>query len=200
MDPKTVLCAFFKGMHKRVNHVSPTPLLAAQCNKGAKCKFSHDLNIERKAEKINLYADARDEEKAKDTMDGWDQEKLEKVIGSKHEKTNVNNPTEIVCKHFIEAVETRKVFLSQTAIYYLLALFLFSFSLSFESLTHSHLILPIPFLNLLLAPYHLYSLAVSSHPFRFSPPPTVRLVLGLPDGRYLQVSPCPSAWLCIAPS
>ncbi|KAL3894735.1 MAG: hypothetical protein SGCHY_005105 [Lobulomycetales sp.] len=93
VDPKTVLCAFFK---------------AAQCNKGAKCKFSHDLNIERKAEKINLYADARDEEKAKDTMDGWDQEKLEKVIGSKHEKTNVNNPTEIVCKHFIEAVETRK--------------------------------------------------------------------------------------------
>ncbi len=45
VDPKTILCAFFK---------------AGSCTKGAKCKFSHDLNVERKAEKINLYEDARD--------------------------------------------------------------------------------------------------------------------------------------------
>lgn len=45
-DPKSVLCAFYKqGM----------------CGKGAKCKFSHDLTIERKSEKRSLYADGRDE-------------------------------------------------------------------------------------------------------------------------------------------
>lgn len=45
MDPKSVLCAFFKqGM----------------CHKGAKCKFSHDLAVEQKAVKKNLYVDSRD--------------------------------------------------------------------------------------------------------------------------------------------
>src|SRR4051812_10122636 len=32
VDPKSVLCAFFK---------------AGQCTKGDKCKFSHDVNVER---------------------------------------------------------------------------------------------------------------------------------------------------------
>jgi hypothetical protein len=30
------------------------------CSKGAKCKFSHDLTIERKAEKRSLYDDLRE--------------------------------------------------------------------------------------------------------------------------------------------
>lgn len=30
------------------------------CTKGAKCKFSHDLAIERKAEKRSLYDDVRE--------------------------------------------------------------------------------------------------------------------------------------------
>jgi hypothetical protein len=30
------------------------------CTKGAKCKFSHDLAVERKAEKRSLYDDVRD--------------------------------------------------------------------------------------------------------------------------------------------
>lgn len=46
VDPKTVLCAFFK---------------AGQCDKGNKCKFSHDLNVGRKVEKKNLYEDTREE-------------------------------------------------------------------------------------------------------------------------------------------
>ena len=44
MDPKSILCQFFK---------------AGNCQKGAKCKFSHDPEIERKAEKIDLYSDQR---------------------------------------------------------------------------------------------------------------------------------------------
>ena len=45
-DPKSVLCAFFKQ---------------GQCSKGAKCKFSHDLNMERKGEKRNIYEDTRED-------------------------------------------------------------------------------------------------------------------------------------------
>lgn len=46
VDPKSILCEFFK---------------AGQCGKGYKCKFSHDLNIQRKGEKIDIYSDKRDE-------------------------------------------------------------------------------------------------------------------------------------------
>lgn len=88
-DPKSVLCAFFKAGH---------------CSKGDKCKFSHDLGIERKAEKRSMYVDARDAEKENDTMDNWDEDKLKEVVNSKHaaERTNA---TTIICKYFLEAVE-----------------------------------------------------------------------------------------------
>ena len=46
VDPKTVLCAFYK---------------AGNCEKGNKCKFSHDLNVGRKVEKKNLYEDNRED-------------------------------------------------------------------------------------------------------------------------------------------
>ncbi|KAH9970571.1 hypothetical protein BGW80DRAFT_1328580 [Lactifluus volemus] len=90
VDPKTVLCEFFK---------------AGRCEKGSKCKFSHDRNVERKVEKRNLYEDNR-EDKLEDTMDKWDEEKLRSVIISKH--GNPRTTTDIVCKYFIEAVETQK--------------------------------------------------------------------------------------------
>lgn len=47
VDPKSVLCAFFKQ---------------GQCTKGDRCKFSHDLSMERKCEKKSVYVDERDEE------------------------------------------------------------------------------------------------------------------------------------------
>lgn len=46
VDPKTVLCAFYK---------------AGSCDKGNKCKFSHDLDVGRKVEKKNLYEDNRED-------------------------------------------------------------------------------------------------------------------------------------------
>ena len=44
VDPKSILCAFFKS---------------GQCKKGDKCKFSHDLNIQRKSEKRNIYEEEK---------------------------------------------------------------------------------------------------------------------------------------------
>lgn len=97
VDPKTVVCIFYKQGH---------------CEKGRKCKFSHDLNAERKAAKKDLYTDSRDDKQAeeetkqKDTMDDWDEEKLRKVVLSKH--GNPRSTTEKVCKYFIDAVENQK--------------------------------------------------------------------------------------------
>lgn len=93
VDPKTVLCVFFKQ---------------GNCEKGKKCKFSHDPSVERKAAKKDLYSDDRDvkDEKEADTMDKWDEEKLRKVVLSKH--GNPRTTTEKVCKYFIEAVENQK--------------------------------------------------------------------------------------------
>lgn len=90
-DPKSVVCAFFKQ---------------GQCTKGDKCKFSHDLTIERKAEKRSLYVDMRDDD---DNMANWDEDKLKEVVEKKHGEGNKQRPsTDIICKHFLEAVEKSK--------------------------------------------------------------------------------------------
>jgi hypothetical protein len=41
-------------------------------------------------------------------MEDWDQEKLESAIASKHGSDNHNRPTEIICKHFLEAIEKKQ--------------------------------------------------------------------------------------------
>jgi len=90
VDPKSVLCAFFKS---------------GACTKGHKCKFSHDLNIERKAEKKNIY----EEEKKEEGMEDWDEEKLEEVVNKKHGEKNKSMPaTSIICKFFLDALENNK--------------------------------------------------------------------------------------------
>ncbi|XP_059822796.1 zinc finger CCCH domain-containing protein 15 [Hypanus sabinus] len=91
-DPKSVVCAFFKQ---------------GQCTKGDKCKFSHDMSLERKSEKRSIYVDARDEDLEKDTMDNWDVKKLEEVVQKKHGEAE-QKKTSIVCKHFLEAIENNK--------------------------------------------------------------------------------------------
>ncbi|KAH8677340.1 hypothetical protein BX600DRAFT_506387 [Xylariales sp. PMI_506] len=94
VDPKTVLCIFFKK---------------GNCEKGKKCKFSHDLTVERKTEKKSLYTDGREDEEEKkkqETSDDWDEEKLRKVVLSK--KGNQQTTTDKVCKHFISAIEDGK--------------------------------------------------------------------------------------------
>ncbi|CAK9164766.1 unnamed protein product [Ilex paraguariensis] len=83
VDPKSILCEFYK---------------VGQCAKGFKCKFSHDLNVQRKGEKIDIYSDKRDTEN--ETMEDWDQETLEKIVESKSNEYQKNKPTDIV-SHFI---------------------------------------------------------------------------------------------------
>ncbi|KAG0496338.1 hypothetical protein HPP92_001029 [Vanilla planifolia] len=92
VDPKSIVCEFYK---------------AGQCAKGFKCKFSHDLNVQRKGEKIDIYSDQRDLEKD-ESMEDWDQETLEKVVESKKSEYQQNKPTEIVCKYFLDAVEKKQ--------------------------------------------------------------------------------------------
>ncbi|XP_071523738.1 zinc finger CCCH domain-containing protein 15 homolog [Panulirus ornatus] len=89
-DPKSVLCAFFKQ---------------GQCGKGAKCKFSHDLNVERKSEKRSAYVDVRDKD---ETSADWDEATLLDVVEKKHGKEKSRPTTEIVCKYFLDAVENGK--------------------------------------------------------------------------------------------
>jgi hypothetical protein len=41
-------------------------------------------------------------------MEDWDQEELERVIQEKHSKEKPSNATSIICKFFLDAVETKK--------------------------------------------------------------------------------------------
>jgi len=100
VDPKSVLCEFFK---------------VGKCTKGDRCKFSHNIDQARKSEKIDIYTDRRNiseeeekQEKENDTMDKWDQEKLERVVDEKQGAVNENLKTKIVCKYFLEAIESKK--------------------------------------------------------------------------------------------
>ncbi|UZJ53787.1 hypothetical protein CBS101457_003107 [Exobasidium rhododendri] len=107
VDPKTITCAYWK---------------AGVCEKGAKCKYAHTNEANRKTEKKDLYVDMRLEDgeggsgsgegngsledKKNDTIDKWDQAKLDSVIQSKH--GNPKSTTDKVCKFFLQAVEDGK--------------------------------------------------------------------------------------------
>lgn len=94
VDPKTVVCIFYKK---------------GNCEKGRKCKFSHDTSLDRKTDKKGLYTDKREDEEEKkkaETSADWDEEQLRKVVLSK--KGNQRTTTEKVCKYFIAAIEDGK--------------------------------------------------------------------------------------------
>ena len=80
---------------------------AGLCTKGKKCKFSHDIKRNHmKTEKIDIYTDQRDLLFGnKDTIEHWDQEKLNEVVGFNETKYNNVNRIDKICKHFLDAVE-----------------------------------------------------------------------------------------------
>ena len=96
---KKKICPFFK---------------AGVCDKGRKCKFSHEMDDLEKAKQLNIYMDPRDaqknqdQEEDKDTIKNWDTKKLEEVVNFNARKyENTNKPTDIVCKHFLDAIEKK---------------------------------------------------------------------------------------------
>ena len=91
-DPKSILCAYFK---------------AGVCKNGKKCKYSHDLDVENKTAKIDLYTDQR-EGKVENDMNSWDNATLQKAVEENQRKYKNQKPTEIICKYFLEAVENKK--------------------------------------------------------------------------------------------
>uniref|UniRef100_A0A5S6QIF0 C3H1-type domain-containing protein n=1 Tax=Trichuris muris TaxID=70415 RepID=A0A5S6QIF0_TRIMR len=94
VDAKSVLCPFFKQ---------------GSCNKGDKCKFSHDLALDGKAVKRSIYVDRRDMETLDDNMENWDEETLNEVLRKKHGEADKNkSSTTIICKYFLQALEESK--------------------------------------------------------------------------------------------
>ena len=79
VDPKSVLCEFFK---------------VGKCQKGDRCRFSHNMQVSLKSAKIDLYSDPRELAKH-DTIDSWDTEKLSEVVNKKG--AGRMPPTDIVC-------------------------------------------------------------------------------------------------------
>jgi len=86
-NPKEILCEFFK---------------AGKCERGFRCKFSHDPLIERKVQKKKAAAR---EAAAKKTMDDMTQMELEDLI--RRRMRAQDNQTDIVCNYFLDALENR---------------------------------------------------------------------------------------------
>jgi len=91
-DPKMKVCAYFKQ---------------GLCQKGKKCKYSHDLKLE-KTENIDIYTDQRVQMDEEENNKDWDATKLQSVVSAQESKYKNQNPTQIVCKFFIDAVENYK--------------------------------------------------------------------------------------------
>lgn len=83
-EAKNVLCEYFK---------------AGCCEKGDKCEFSHDLNIQFNQGTIDIYTDLRE---IKKTM-GMEHE-INKIAEEKEKKRSKMPKSNIVCKYFLDAV------------------------------------------------------------------------------------------------
>jgi len=92
VDPKSIVCINFK---------------AGFCSLGDTCPFSHDLTVERKSEKRDLFVDQREIDLKNDTMDTWDEKKLAEVVAKKT-AGKPGNPTAGICNHFLRAIDEQK--------------------------------------------------------------------------------------------
>jgi hypothetical protein len=132
VDPKTILCAYFK---------------VGTCDKGSRCKFSHDMNVGRKVVKKNIYEDSR-EEKLKGAQSfcskhvafgEYETSQIPWILGTlknyrrscyprrgihgrrqmydcvhSQRYLSLIDQCQIVCKHFISAIENQKYAISLT--------------------------------------------------------------------------------------
>ncbi|KAM3141681.1 hypothetical protein pb186bvf_006286 [Paramecium bursaria] len=94
VDPKSIICEYFKQ---------------GLCQKGKKCKFSHDMSLEQKTAIIDLYTDQREQlGDDVDTCKNWDEKTLKDVVEAHQKQYKSQKPTEIVCDYFLEALEKGK--------------------------------------------------------------------------------------------
>ncbi|GIX63830.1 zinc finger (C-x8-C-x5-C-x3-H)-2, putative [Babesia caballi] len=92
---QALLASLFKGT-ENIKQVAVDP------NKPA-----YDPKQSRDDQKIDLYSDPRlQRPREEDDMSTWDLNMLEKVVKEKHAADTCT--TDIICKHFLNAVETRK--------------------------------------------------------------------------------------------
>lgn len=89
---------------------SHSKIFLGLCQKGKKCKFSHDLSIEKGSDNIDIYTDQRMQifDATEDDMSHWDENKLKEVVKTQEGKYKNQKPTEIICKFFLDAVENRR--------------------------------------------------------------------------------------------
>ena len=118
-EEKALISSLFKTVESVQNMKNDEPIVKkvkicqffkqGLCQKGRKCKLSHDLTQEVKNEDIDLYVDQRMQlygvKEEEEKMDDWDEEKLRQVVEQQEAKYAKSKPTEIVCKFFLNAVE-----------------------------------------------------------------------------------------------
>lgn len=93
VNPKSVLCIYFKKGY---------------CQAGEQCKLSHDMDIENKQVKKDMYTDTRELSSIElGDMKDWDENTLRTVL-KKKEAGRPANASQQICKHFIKAIEESK--------------------------------------------------------------------------------------------
>ena len=81
------------------------------CQKGKKCIYSHDLTLDRN-EDIDLYVDQRTQlimnQIGTKNLNDLSEEELSKVLNEKEKQYIKGAKSDIVCKHFLDAVRAKK--------------------------------------------------------------------------------------------
>ena len=81
------------------------------CQKGKKCIYSHDLTLDR-TEEIDLYVDQRTQlimnQIGSKNLSDLSEEDLNSMISDKEKNYVKGMKSDIICKHFLDAVEKNK--------------------------------------------------------------------------------------------
>lgn len=108
-ERKLLVNVFAKNAKKKGEEICQY-FKAGLCKKGKKCQFSHNVSTTvTHSNKLDIYTDQRVAMFGnKDTIDDWNQEKLNEAVNYNEKKYNAVNKTEKICKNFLEAVEKKK--------------------------------------------------------------------------------------------
>jgi ssDNA-binding Zn-finger/Zn-ribbon topoisomerase 1 len=91
-EAATQICPYFK---------------AGLCQKGKRCKFSHIKGADG-VTKANIYQDIRGADEGADSMNNWDQKKLEEAVNFNQNKYVNPNATDLPCHNFLNAIAEKR--------------------------------------------------------------------------------------------